>query len=70
MERAAEGYPNRVAIVHGDRRTSYRDFASEATRLAHALQVSGIDPLFKEFAGVDAFPLCLATKGPTALSSS
>ena len=26
--------------------------------------------LFKEFAGVDAFPLCLATKDTTALSSS
>ena len=44
LERSAEVYPDKVAIVHGDRRTSYRDFASEATRLAHALQASGIDP--------------------------
>ncbi len=44
LERSAEVYPDKVAIVHGDRRTSYRHFASEATRLAHALQASGIDP--------------------------
>jgi fatty-acyl-CoA synthase len=44
LERSAEVYPDKVAIVHGDRRTSYRDFASEATRLAHALQASGIGP--------------------------
>ena len=44
LERSAEVYPDKVAIVHGDRRTSYRHFAAEATRLAHALQASGIDP--------------------------
>ena len=44
LERSAEVYPDKVAIVHGDRRTTYRDFASEATRLARALQASGIDP--------------------------
>jgi fatty-acyl-CoA synthase len=44
LERSAEVYPDKVAIVHGDRRISYRDFASEATRLARALQASGIGP--------------------------
>ncbi len=44
LERSAEVYPDKVAIVHGDRRTSYRDFALEATRLARALEASGIDP--------------------------
>jgi AMP-binding enzyme len=43
LERSAEVYPEKVAIVHGDRRTTYRDFASEATRLARALQALGID---------------------------
>jgi len=33
----------KVAIVDGDRRTTYRDFASEASRLARALQAAGID---------------------------
>ena len=27
LERSAEVYPGKVAIVHGHRRTSYRDFA-------------------------------------------
>jgi fatty-acyl-CoA synthase len=44
LERSAEVCPDKVAIVHGDRRTTYRDFASEATRLARALQESGINP--------------------------
>ena len=43
LERSAEVYPDKVAIVHGDRRTTYRDFAGEATRLARALQASGIE---------------------------
>ena len=44
LERSAEVYPDKVAIVHGERRTSYRHFAAETTRLAHALQASGIGP--------------------------
>ena len=44
LERSAEVYPEKVAIVHGDRRTTYREFAGEATRLARALQASGIEP--------------------------
>ena len=44
LERSAEVYPEKVAIVHGDRRTTYRDFAGEAIRLARALEASGIEP--------------------------
>ena len=44
LERSAEVYPGKVAIVHGDRRVTYREFAGEATRLARALQASGIEP--------------------------
>jgi fatty-acyl-CoA synthase len=44
LERSAEVYPDKVAIVYGDRRTSYRDFARETSRLAHALRASGIGP--------------------------
>ena len=43
LERSAEVFPGKVAIVHGDRRTTYRDFAREATRLARALRASGIE---------------------------
>ncbi|MDO9356835.1 MAG: AMP-binding protein, partial [Solirubrobacteraceae bacterium] len=44
LERSAEVHPERVAIVHGDRRMSYAEMAAEATRLARALQASGIEP--------------------------
>ena len=44
LERSAAVYPDKVAIVHGDRRMTYREFAGEATRLARALQASGIEP--------------------------
>ena len=43
LERSAEVFPDKVAIVHGDRRSTYREFAGEATRLARALQASGIE---------------------------
>ena len=29
LERSAEVYPEKVAIVHGDRRTTYREFAAK-----------------------------------------
>ena len=44
LERSAGVYPEKVAIVHGDRRMTYREFAGEAIRLARALQASGIEP--------------------------
>src|SRR5450755_1838853 len=44
LERSAEVYPEKVAIVHGDRRMTYRELAGEVTRLARALQASGIEP--------------------------
>src|SRR6476469_2277699 len=44
LERSAEVYPGKVAIVHGGPRVTYNEFAGEATRLARALQASGIEP--------------------------
>jgi fatty-acyl-CoA synthase len=44
LERSAEVFPDKTAIVDGERRISHRDFAAEATRLAHGLQASGIGP--------------------------
>jgi fatty-acyl-CoA synthase len=44
LERSAAVYPDKVAIVYGARRVTYREFAAEATRLAHALRASGIEP--------------------------
>jgi fatty-acyl-CoA synthase len=44
LERSALVFPERVAIVHRDRTLSYREFAGQATRLARALQGTGIRP--------------------------
>ena len=44
LGRSAEVFPDKTAVVHGDRRMSYRDVAAEATRLARALQASGVGP--------------------------
>jgi len=38
LERSASVFPDRVAIVHGDRRYSYAEFAAEAQRFAQALR--------------------------------
>jgi acyl-CoA synthetase (AMP-forming)/AMP-acid ligase II len=44
LERSSRVFPDKTAIVHGDRRIAYRDFADETTRLAHGLRASGIAP--------------------------
>ncbi len=42
LRRSAAVYPDRVAIVHGARRTTYRDFAVRAGRFAAALGTAGL----------------------------
>ncbi len=42
LRRSAEIHPDRVAVVHGDRRISYREFRDRAARLASALARRGI----------------------------
>ncbi|MDP9434909.1 MAG: acyl--CoA ligase family protein [Actinomycetota bacterium] len=44
LGRAAEVFPDKTAVVHGERRLTYRELAAEATRLARALQASGVSP--------------------------
>src|SRR5436309_11409301 len=44
LGRSADVYPDKTAIVYGDRRHTYREFAAEATRVAHALRASGVQP--------------------------
>ena len=44
LERAADVFADKTAIAYGDRRVSYAEFGAEATRLAHALKVSGVSP--------------------------
>ena len=42
LERSAAVFPSKPAIVCGERRLSYRDFADAVTRVARGLQASGI----------------------------
>lgn len=44
LGRAADVFAEKPAIVYGQRRLSYREFGAEATRLARALQASGVLP--------------------------
>ena len=44
LSRSARVFPDKVAIVHGDRRTTYREFGERVNRLASALRASGVAP--------------------------
>jgi fatty-acyl-CoA synthase len=42
LERAAAVYPDKTAVIHGERRYSYREFRERCHRLASALQKAGV----------------------------
>ena len=42
LERAAAVHPDRIAVIHGPLRRSYRDLDARARRLASALERRGI----------------------------
>ncbi|MGQ0849474.1 MAG: acyl--CoA ligase family protein [Actinomycetota bacterium] len=44
LERSADVFPDKPAIVYGDRVINYRQFRESTTRLANALRESGIGP--------------------------
>ena len=44
LQRSAEIHPNRVAVIHGARRFTYRQFYERARRLASALVKKGVRP--------------------------
>ncbi len=44
LERSARVWPDKVAVVYGTRRLTYRELAAEAQRVARALRASGIGP--------------------------
>ncbi|GBD84057.1 long-chain-fatty-acid--CoA ligase [bacterium BMS3Abin02] len=44
LERSAIVWPDKVAIVHGDREISYAEMAEHTTKLAQALRASDIEP--------------------------
>jgi fatty-acyl-CoA synthase len=45
LRRSAYVYPDRVAVVHGERRYTYRDFEARCNRLASALRGLGLQKL-------------------------
>ncbi len=44
LRRAAKLYPDKIAVVDGPRRFSYRRFQERANQLAHALRALGVQP--------------------------
>jgi len=44
LGRAAEVFPNREAVVYGERTMTYTQLSEEVTRVAHALQACGVKP--------------------------
>src|SRR3954466_14033252 len=44
LERSARVFPDRTAVVDGDRRFSYREFADRSRRLAGAFAARGVFP--------------------------
>jgi fatty-acyl-CoA synthase len=44
LERSTRVWPDKVAVIYGSRRLTYSELAAEATRVARALQASGVEP--------------------------
>jgi len=44
FEHAADAFPDRVALIYGERRVTYRELEDEANRLAHHLAARGAGP--------------------------
>jgi 3-oxocholest-4-en-26-oate---CoA ligase len=44
FEHAADAFPERVALIYGDRQVTYRQLEDEANRLAHYLAARGVGP--------------------------
>jgi fatty-acyl-CoA synthase len=44
LRRSAYVFPDKVAVVHGERRMTYREFEERVNRLASALRSAGIEP--------------------------
>nr|UXB94720.1 non ribosomal peptide synthetase [Pseudomonas syringae] len=47
FEAQAERTPQALAVIHGERRLTYRELNEQANRLAHALRKQGVQPDFR-----------------------
>ena len=43
LRRSAYVFPDKIAVVHGERRTTYREFEQRVDRLASALRAAGVE---------------------------
>src|SRR5713226_9331189 len=43
LQRSASVFPDKTAVIHGDRQYTYREFAERVNRLASGLRASGLD---------------------------
>jgi fatty-acyl-CoA synthase len=44
LDRSSSVFPDKIAAIDGNRRFTYADLAAHATRLAHAVRASGVQP--------------------------
>ncbi len=44
LDRTASVFPDKLAVIDGDRRLTYAALAAHITRLAHAVRASGVEP--------------------------
>jgi fatty-acyl-CoA synthase len=44
LERSARVWPGKVAVIYGDRRLTYSEFAAQVEQVARALRASGVEP--------------------------
>src|SRR5688500_19602409 len=44
LRRSASVFPDRTAVVHGERRYNYRQFEDRVDRLVRALKAAGLEP--------------------------
>ena len=44
LERAADAFSDKTAVVYGERRVTYRQMSDDVTKVASALRAAGIEP--------------------------
>jgi non-ribosomal peptide synthetase component F len=44
FEHAVDAFPDRIAVICGERQVTYRELEDEANRLAHHLAAEGVGP--------------------------
>ena len=64
LERSAAVFPDKTAVVHGDRRYTYRQFAERVNRLASALRGAGLARTTASRSSARTSPRCWRRTSP------